>query len=380
MENKRKVTKWLYWFSFAVAIIVIYKTLDNFVQIRDWVKNLIDVLAPFGAGILIAYILYIPCKKIEGLFEKVKKVKLVGKKARTLSIMTTYIIAIILIVILINFIVPPIFQSIIDLTNNFTEYYQIAMEKINELPEDSILKNEVVINLISEIENIDLKQIINMEVITQYAQGAIGIAGKVFDIFVAIVVSVYLLSSRAEILKFIKRLIAVVAKPNTYNKIGRYFKKSNQIFFDFLAGQGLDAIVVGILTSVAMSILGVKYAILLGFMIGLFNLIPYIGAIIAIIIAGIITFFTGGLQQTVIMLIVVTVLQQIDSNIINPKILGNSLQINPILVIFSVTVGGAYFGILGMFLAVPVVTVLKSIIEEFIDSREKYLGEEERVE
>jgi len=254
------------------------------------------------------------------------------------------------------------------------------MEKINELPEDSILKNEVVINLISEIENIDLKQIINMEVITQYAQGAIGIAGKVFDIFVAIVVSVYLLSSRAEILKFIKRLIAVVAKPNTYNKIGRYFKKSNQIFFDFLAGQGLDAIVVGILTSVAMSILGVKYAILLGFMIGLFNLIPYIGAIIAVIIAGIITFFTGGLQQTVIMLIVVTVLQQIDSNIINPKILGNSLQINPILVIFSVTVGGAYFGILGMFLAVPVATVLKSIIEEFIDSKEKYWDEIEKVE
>ena len=106
-------------------------------------------------------------------------------------------------------------------------------------------------------------------------------------------------------------------------------------------------------------------------MIGLANIIPYFGAIIAVIIAVIITFFTGGLSQAIWMLIVVTILQQIDANIINPKIVGDSLKISPLLVIFAVTVGGAYFGVLGMFLAVPVVAVLMLIIEDFIEWKNK---------
>ena len=129
----------------------------------------------------------------------------------------------------------------------------------------------------------------------------------------------------------------------------------------------LDGIIVGILTTIAMSILGVKYAVVLGIMIGVFNMIPYFGAIIAIIIATVITFITGGLSQAVWMVIITTILQQIDANIINPKIVGESLKISPLLVIFAVTVGGAYFGILGMFLAVPVVAVVKVIVVDYIE-------------
>lgn len=119
-----------------------------------------------------------------------------------------------------------------------------------------------------------------------------------------------------------------------------------------------------------MSIIGVKYSILLGFMIGLFNLIPYFGAIVAVTVAIIITLFTGGVGQALLMAVIVIILQQIDANIINPKIIGNSLSISPLLVIFAVTVGGAYFGVLGMFIAVPVATVIKLLIEEFICYKE----------
>ena len=119
-----------------------------------------------------------------------------------------------------------------------------------------------------------------------------------------------------------------------------------------------------------MSILGVKYAVLLGFMIGLFNLIPYLGAIIAVVIAGLITLLTGGIYQAIWMLVIVIILQQIDANIINPKIIGNSLQISPILIIFSVTIIGSYFGIMGMFLAVPIVAVIKLMINDFIKYKE----------
>ena len=116
-----------------------------------------------------------------------------------------------------------------------------------------------------------------------------------------------------------------------------------------------------------MSIMGIKYAPFLGFMIGLFNMIPYIGAIIATVIAAIITLITGGLSQAIWMLIVVIILQQIDANIINPKIVGKSLKISPLLVLFAITIGGAYFGILGMFLAVPVIAVIRIIVEDYIN-------------
>ena len=118
-----------------------------------------------------------------------------------------------------------------------------------------------------------------------------------------------------------------------------------------------------------MLILKVKYAPLIGFTIGLFNMIPYIGAIVAVGIGIFITFITGGLGKALAMAIVVIILQQIDANIINPKIIGSSLEISPLLVIFSITVGGAYFGILGMFLAVPIAVVIRTILLDWIDSK-----------
>ena len=129
-----------------------------------------------------------------------------------------------------------------------------------------------------------------------------------------------------------------------------------------------------------MVILKVKYGVLLGMMIGIFNIIPYFGAIIAVAIASIITLFTGGLEQAILMLIVTIVLQQIDSNIINPHILGEGLKVNPILVIFAVTVGGAYFDFLGMFLAVPIVAVLKILLEDFMDFKIRIKKQNEKIE
>ena len=370
-NNKKKITKWLYWFLFAVAIILVYKTLDNFSSIGDWIKNLLDVLMPFIIGILIAYLVYIPCRKIESIYRKNKKIKFIRKRARGLSILTIYIILLIILIIAINYILPIISSSIIDLVSNIQGYYNSLMTNIDNLPEDSIFKNEIVLDIIESIKTIDLKQFVNMDKLAEYAKGVIDVAGKIFDFFVAIIVSIYLLLERKEILEFLKKLGRAIFKENTYNNLGKYFDRTNNIFFDFLAGQLLDGIVVGIIASIAMSIMGVKYAVLLGVMIGIFNLIPYFGAIIAVIIAGLITLLTGGIWQAVLMVVVVTILQQIDANIINPKILGNSLKISPLLVIFAVSIGGAYFGFWGMFLSVPVIAVLKLLLTDYIDFKNK---------
>lgn len=386
MKNRKTgITKWLYWFSLALATIVVYKLLDKIGPIARWVEELFKILMPFIIGLLIAYLFYIPCKKVESMYAKIKKPKLISKKARTLSIITVYLVALLIIIISLNFVIPNVLKSITDFVNNFGNYYNDTMNNIESLPEDSIWKNEIILHLAQSINQIDLKQFLNMENLVQYAKGAIDAVTSIFNIFVALIVSVYLLAERSQILNFMKRLASSIFAKETYLIVSRYFNKSNEVFFRFIASQVLDAIIVGILTSVAMTIIGVKYAILLGFMIGLFNLIPYFGAIIAVVAAIIITLFTGGIGQAVLMAIIVIILQQIDANIINPKIIGNSLSISPLLVIFAVTVGGAYFGVLGMFLAVPVCTVIKLLIEEFIEYKNReneisLLGESKKID
>ena len=365
-EIKNNGKKWFYWFMLGVCIIIVYKLLDNFSDIMNVLKNFISILTPFLVGVLIAYLLYIPCKKVEKLYKN-SKVEILKKKSRAFSIFTVYFIAILLIIILFNFILPIVINSVTELATNIQGYYENTLKNYDDLPESSILKSAQVKEIIDNIKNIDIKQFFNFDKIFEYLKSAIQLVTGIFDIFVAFIVSVYILAERTEIMKFLKRFANAIFKKKTYENIGKYFNKTNQVFFKFLSSQFLDAIVVGILTTIAMSLMGVRYAPLLGFMIGLFNMIPYFGAIIAVVIAALITLITGGFYQAVWMIIIVTILQQIDANIINPKIIGESLKMSPLLIIFSITVGGAYFGVIGMFLAVPVCAVIKIIVNDYIE-------------
>lgn len=370
-EEKHNIKKWGYWFTLAIAIIAVYNVLNNIPYVVSSIKSFIGVIMPFGAGLLIAYILYLPCCKVEKTFQKIKKKNFLNKHARLLSVIIVYIIAVLICIVIINVILPAVIESLTELISNIPNYYNTAVETINSLPEDHILRNEKVIEALSNLKNIDVQSIINLDKIQGYIKGVISAVGTIFDVFISIIVSIYILLQRKQLIHFWARLTKAVLKGPAYLKVKKYFIEGNQIFFNFLTSQIIDAIIVGILASVAMSIMKVKYAILLGFIIGLFNLIPYFGAIVAVGLSIIITLFTGGIGKTILMAVVVIVLQQIDANIINPKIVGDSLQISQLLVLFAVTVGGAYFGILGMFLAVPVFTVIKAIIEDFIEEKEK---------
>ena len=324
-KEKKVITKWMYWFSLVVALILVYKLLDSFNSISIW------------------------------------------KKSRLLSILTVYTILILVCAIAIRFFIPAIISSVEDLINNFQTYYINIKNAIMELPEDSILKSESAMNILNELSNIKIEDYLNLERLTQYAQGIINFASSIFDTFVSIVVSIYLLVERKEIVDFFRKLLGSIFSKEVYENIGRYFHRTNEIFCKFLTSQFLDAIVIGVLVSIAMSIMKVKYAVLIGVFIGLFNMIPYFGAIIAVTISICLTILTGGLSKAIEMAVAVILLQQIDANIINPKIVGESLKMSPLLVIFSVTIGGAYFGIMGMFLAVPVAAIIKVFLCDLIE-------------
>ena len=367
--NSKEWKKWLFWFSFAVAAIIVYKTIDSVTAIFSWVGNLFNLLMPFFMALLIAYILYMPSKKIENGIKKIK-FKIFKNHARGLSVLCVYILTILIILLIINVVMPTISTSIKDLANNLPNYYNSALEYFNNLDEDSILSKIKINEQIKKLQNINFEEEIlkyaNIDNIASVLGGLLGATNVIFDLFVTIVVSVYMLLERSDIKSFLQNLSKAIFDKKTNEAIARYYRKTNSIFFSFITSQLLDAIIVGIVTGIAMSIMKVKYAVLLGFLIGLFNIIPYFGAIVAVIIAVIITIFTGGFIQAIWLAVIVVALQQIDANIINPKILGNSLNLSPILVIFTVTVGGAYFGVLGMFLGVPVIAFIKIILEDFI--------------
>lgn len=367
MKNFKSEKKWIYWFTLIVSIVIVYKILDNFTGIGEWIGELLKILKPFLMAILLAYLLYIPSRKIEKLY---KKNKILNKKARGLAVATTYILAILVIALIINIILPRLSESVIDLASNLPTYYDSAINYIDDLPEDSIISKEIIQNTINKLKEIDIVKILDADNIMMYVEKVVGIANGIFNAFVTIVVSIYILLERGEILKFIKRLNSSLFSEKKCSTINRYFVKGNEIFFKYISSQVLDAIIVAVIMSVALSIMGVKYAILLGFIIGLFNLIPYFGAIIAVIVAALITIFTGGITQAIWAVVVMVILQQIDANIINPKIVGDALEISRILIIFAVTVGGAYFNVLGMFLGVPVIAVIKMMIDDYIERNE----------
>ena len=364
--------KWIFWFSLGTVLIIIYKFFDNFQGIGEWIANLFAILAPFIIGIIISYILYKPCNKIESRLKKFKKIK----HTRAISILIVYLLCFIILFFALKFIIPILINSIIDLINNIQGYYNSI--KANEVNSNwaPFINENILKPLVDYIDKLDFKEFVTPEKLLEYISSAIGVVKTLFGVFISIVCSVYILSEKERIISFILNLAKASMSESGYKKFNRYFNNGNKIFFGFITSQFIDAIVVAILMSITLLILNVKYAVLLGVLIGIFNLIPYFGAVVAVGIAVLITFLTGGLNQALLMAVIVIIVQQIDANIINPRITGTKLNVSPLLVIFSVTIGGAYFKIAGMFLAVPIAVLIKLMIDDYIyNKNEKKLNE-----
>ena len=372
MKKEKDWKRWVGLFLFCVTLIVIYKTLDNFGVIFTWLDNFNKIIMPFILAIIIAYIFYIPCRSVERLYRK-SKIKIISKKCRGLATLTIYLIAGFAIFVIIRFVFPTLTKSITELAMNLPGYYNRALDYFSNLPEDNALKQLNIADMILKVKEVNIAEkvvgFLDFDNVSQYIKGVMGLTGIIFDAFVTLVVSIYLILERSDIKSFLKNLSKAMFNKEMNERLAEYYRKTNNVFFNFISSQVLDAILVGIISTIAMTIMNVRYAALLGFLIGLFNIIPYFGAIVAVGISIIITIFTGGIFKAIWMAITVIILQQIDANIINPRILGNSLQLSPILVIFSITILGSYFGVLGMFLAVPIAAMIKILLLDFIEER-----------
>ena len=242
--------RWFFWVSLGTVLILIYKFLDNFSGIGKWIGSLIAVLTPFLIAILLAYVLYIPCKKTENLLKKTKI-----KRIRGLSIAIVYIIVGIILFFVLKFIIPTIFSSIVDLVNNIQGYYNaIAM---NELEESwaPFVKDNILKPVVEYIQTIDIPAMITQGKITEYLSSAMGFIKGIFNLFISLICSIYILSSREKIIKSIDRFAKAVMSVSGYKKFNRYFTEGNRIFFKFISSQVIDACVVSIIMTIALSIM-----------------------------------------------------------------------------------------------------------------------------
>lgn len=373
MKRFGQYSVWILAFLFVVGIIVVYKTFDNLAQITVFFGKLGSILMPFVLGFIIAYILNMPCKSLEKQFEK-SKVQFIRSHGKPISIVIVYAAMIAILLIAIRAVVPAIYKNIMDMYLHLPDYINSGMEFLQKFHLDERL------SFLRIDENVVLEKIyawfatIDFSKFSKYAQGVINVTSGVLNIFIAFVISVYMLIDKERLKKGIYRVCSIILGKNVRDGLISYVQKLNDIFSKYLYSQLLDALVVATLGTVLMSILKVKYAILLGILVGLFNLIPYFGAIIGIVGTILITCFTGGIGKAIWTAVTLIVMQQVDANIIGPKIMGRSLEIRPLWVIFAVTVGGGFFGVPGMILSVPVFAMIRLILGDILRVKEERQG------
>lgn len=369
MKKFDKYRNWIIAFVFAIAVIAVYKTFDNFYKVTAFLKLVLKSLTPFVIGFILAYVLNIPAVKIKAVCEK-SKYKFISGKSKAISIVGVYLLLALVFYIAIRAVAPALYRNVVDLYSNIPSYINEAFTMLDSLQKEYGLElfqlNES--NIMATFDKILGK--IDIAEFGKYARGVVNITSGVINVFIGIIVSVYMLIDKEKILNSTKRILTLIFKDEKSNQILNTARKINNIFSKYLFCLILDAVIMAVLATLILSILGVKYAIILGIMIGLFNLIPYFGAIFAATLSVIITLITGGFLQGLWTAIALIILQQIDGNFIGPKIMGEVLDASPLWIILAVTLGGGLFGIGGMIVSVPVLVTVKMVVTEFLDEKE----------
>lgn len=369
MRNLKNYREWLIPFSLLLILILVYKSLDNFSVVGEYVSDFFGILRPFIVGFVIAYIFNLPCKKIQNLLLKCKN-KYIQKKSKSLSILIVYLLSLLTIVFVVRALVPAIYKNAIDLYNNIPAYLETLstyIESWQDKMDIQLFTADSKMNIAKAIE--DFIKSFNLNEFSKYAQGVINLTSGVINTFIAVIVSVYMLIDKERIKKGLKSVFTVLFSQEKTDRIGSVIANINNVFSKYIYCRVIDGIIVGIISIIILSLLGVKYALVLGTLVGFLNLIPYFGSIISTVITTLITIITGGFFKGLWTLISLTVLQQIDGNLIGPKIMGDVLEIRPLVVIFAVTVGGGLFGVMGMLFSVPVFVVLKMMGEEYLTAK-----------
>ena len=377
MEKKNKCLEILktlvsnMWYIVAlVAIIaIIFLMIANWGVVLAVIGKFLTILMPFILGFFFACFINPLVKRVHSLLNRMKPGK-GAKIKKAFSVIISYVVVIGVITVLLIYIIPQIKASIGELGNTIQDGYQYMITHQKELNEKIPF-----IGLgggIEYIKEFAYKKIMSngSEIIPYVYHVSSSLLTTSYNVLMGLVISIYIILDMKKLKRSARKVVYALSPKKKEQEVWETMKQCSHIFNGFLIGKMIDSLIIGILCLIAMSILKLPYAVLLSLIVCITNMIPYFGPIIGPI-PGVMIYLFIDIRYAFIFALMILILQQFDGLYLGPKILGDQTGIKPLWVIFGITVGGAYFGVMGMFLGVPVVAVIMYLLQLFLDKKLK---------
>ena len=357
-------------YSALVAIIaIIFLMIANWGVVLAVIGKFLTILMPFILGFFFACFINPLVKRVHSLLNRMKPGK-GAKIKKAFSVIISYVVVIGVITVLLIYIIPQIKASIGELGNTIQDGYQYMITHQKELNEKIPF-----IGLgggIEYIKEFAYKKIMSngSEILPYVYHVSSSLLTTSYNVLMGLVISIYIILDMKKLKRSARKVVYALSPKKKEQEVWQTMKQCSHIFNGFLIGKMIDSLIIGILCLIAMSILKLPYALLLSLIVCITNMIPYFGPIIGAI-PGVMIYLFIDIRYAFIFALMILILQQFDGLYLGPKILGDQTGIKPLWVIFGITVGGAYFGVMGMFLGVPVVAVIMYLLQLFLDKKLK---------
>lgn len=362
-------------FLVIAASILFFFALFRMEEIADILGQLLNILQPIIYGLAVAYLV----NPIVNLIEKwiamplkkyIKKEKAVHKIARGVGIFIALTLLIALVVAFFSMLIPELYKTIYDLIMTLPSQIDKWVVQANKLLNDNNSLNTAFKNVISQGSHMleDWLKTDLLKSVSSLTLGAFNVVNGVFDIIVGLIISIYVLLGKEQFAGQCKKILYAFMKPRNANIVLHMTQKTHSIFGKYIMGVLIDSTLMGILCFIGLSILKMPYALLVSVVVGVTNIIPFFGPFIGAVPSAVLILLTDPMKG-LYFIIFILILQQIDGNIINPNILGDSTGLSAFWVVFAILLGGGLFGFIGMILGVPTFAVIYYMIETIIQQK-----------
>lgn len=347
--------------SYAALLVlgVIY-----FESIFQYLGELLNIIQPFIIGFILAFIFNIPMKFFE------KKLAIQNKKKRrVVSAILSVLLILLVLLLVVMVVVPQVIENVRTLIDNLPSIFAQAEKWLNYVFEEIRLSPDL-LDKINEFQTRFAQTFIST--LTAWApniaSGVSHITTSVINIFMGFVMAIYMIFSKDKLIRQVKKFAHALFNDQHYQYISEVVKLTGTTFENFLAGQLTESIIIGVLCYIGCMILDIPYASIAAIVIGFTNIIPYFGPIIGAVISSALILFVSPVKA-LIFLVFSTLLQQFESNLIYPHVVGNSVGLSALWVLFAVSVGGGLFGIPGMVFGLPTFSVIYELLRRWTNYR-----------
>ncbi len=390
LRNKKYAQIVAYVLLAAFVIIIFYLFISNLGVVSSALDKFFYVMSPLIYGFIIAYILTPFLKICEKYVLRFKKGSWAEKKLkRPLGVLMSVIFLLLVVTIVVVLIIPQVGNSFMELETQINGYIGAAQTLVDKLVRDFPLFNGRYENLsefldVNEIST-DIKSFISgfYGYLETGAKYIISYAGsfviEVKNALIGLIVSIYLMVAKEKLIAKLKRTLAAMLSRRHYVNLVSLARFTDKTVGGFIIGKIIDSLIIGVLTFIVMSIIGMPFTPLISVIIGITNIIPFFGPFIGAIPSAFIIFIAEP-KMTIWFIIMILIIQQIDGNIIGPKILGDSTGLSSLAVLISITIAGGFFGVAGMILGVPAAAVICALVRQKTDARLAEKGREMSLE